>query len=309
MHTTLRSCIGAPWVAALGLGALACAAAPYWTPGRALAAAAGLALGYGLAVAVAAHRRTARGASIAGCDHEARVAETVHELRTPLCSVITALEMVRDGYATTRAEIDEFVSQAAVAARHLAFLVNDVVDAAALSAGGLRLCPGDHAVRDLLAEAGRVLGLQAHARGIDLRLDAPAANLRVHTDPRRCLQVVFNLVGNALKFSDAGTRVVLTVDALPDRVRFRVADEGRGVPRELAERLFTRFARAADATTAATEGNGLGLHLCQRLVEQLGGRIGHWPGSPRGAVFWFELPRAADGDADIDVAHDTAGAR
>ncbi len=221
-----------------------------------------------------------------------QLAHTAHELRTPLACVVTALEMLREGYATTPTEVEEFLDQASLAARHLGFLVNDVLDEAALAAGQLRLHQEDHDVRDLLSAAQRVLGLQARSRGIDLQFAELDAGLVVHTDERRFLQIIYNLVGNALKFTASGETVRVHVEPHGEMVRFLVVDRGAGVPQEARDRLFSPFGSAAMRPGQAVLGTGLGLHVCRLLVDQLGGRIAYEPGPERGSVFWFEQPRA-----------------
>jgi len=212
------------------------------------------------------------------------MAQTVHELRTPLCTVVAALDLLRDG-VRDRCD-DDTLADATVAAGHLTHLVDDVLDDAAITAGRLRLSLGSHRVHELLTEGSRLLRLQAERRSVRLDLGEVDPRLAVRTDPRRFQQVVCNLVGNALKASPAGGTVQLRVETDRQRVRFVVVDRGPGVGRELRGRLFLPFQTGADAA-----GTGLGLHVSMQLVHQMGGRIGHAEPA-HGAVFWFELPRA-----------------
>jgi signal transduction histidine kinase len=239
---------------------------------------------------LASSRQRERQLEAALARRDEQLAHTAHELRTPLASVLMALEMVRDGYANTPAEQAEFLDEASLAARHLTFLVNDVLDSAALTAGRLQLDRGTHGVAALLADGLRILGLQAERRGIAVRCDAVAPDLAMLTDPRRFLQVLFNLLGNALKFSAAGQPIRIAVEASDQRVRIRILDQGPGVPPELRARLFTPFGRGDD--DAGQPSTGLGLFITRQLVEQMDGSIGYLPRLPRGSEFWFELPRA-----------------
>ena len=241
-----------------------------------------------------------------------QLAHTAHELRTPLACVVTALEMLREGYATTPNEVEEFLDQASLAARHLGFLVNDVLDEAALAAGQLRLNQEDHRIGDLLAAAQRVLGLQARSRGIDLHFAEVDERLAIRTDERRFLQIVYNLVGNALKFTASGESVRVLVEPRGEVVRFLVVDRGAGVPQEARNRLFSPFGSAAMAPGQPVLGTGLGLHVCRLLVDQLGGRIAYEPGPDRGSVFWFEQPTAASrrpATVDSAIAQEPAPTR
>lgn len=274
----------------------------------ALAAAAGLgAIGTTVAATAAAfalfeleRRRTAAALQ----SRREQLAHTAHELRTPLTSVLTALEMVRGGYATTAAETEEFLAEADLAARHLGFLVNDVLDEAALTAGQLRMEIADHDVRNLVTEALTLLGMQAERRGLAISAAPIDAGLRIRADGQRVLQVLFNLLGNAVKFSAPGEPIRLDVTATDARVRIAVVDSGPGVPRDLRPRLFQPFSRGDAHGVPST---GLGLHITKRLVECMGGAIGYLPRPLRGSEFWFELPRVPAANAAI--ARDPVAAR
>jgi signal transduction histidine kinase len=235
---------------------------------------------------------------------EQHVAETVHELRTPLCTIVAALELLRGDWFDDPTDAATALDEAALAAHHLGQLVDDVLDDAALSAGRLQLSIGAHRVQDLLGECRRLLRLHAARRGARIAIDAVDDVLLVRADPRRFVQVVANLVGNALKFAPAGSDVQVRVEADARRVRVVVADRGPGVGQDVRHRLFAPFAAGA-----AAPGTGLGLFVSMRLVRQMGGRIGL--ATPvHGAEFWFELPRAVPPDRrQTDVAPAPAAAR
>jgi signal transduction histidine kinase len=228
---------------------------------------------------------------------DAQLAHTAHELRTPLACVLTALELVRGGYATTPAETSEFLAEAELAARHLAFLVNDVLDEAALASGRLRLQLTDHELGDLLLGGARVLGLHAERRGITLHWQEPPAGVRLCADAHRFLQVLFNLVGNAIKFSPPGQSVRVAWERRGGRIRITVADSGPGVPPAQQAGLFEPFAAGEPADAAPS--TGLGLFLAKRLVAAMGGAIGCHGNAGGGACFWFELPAAQRTQAAI----------
>ena len=219
---------------------------------------------------------------------EEQLANTAHELRTPLSAVATALEMLREGVASTPSEQAMFVEQASAASRHMAFLIHDVVDLAAIESGRLRLQMREHRVEDLLADVAKVMALPAQSRDVALDIATAPAGLAVAADRGRFLQVAFNLVANALKFSSAGSKVRVVVECGRSSVRFEVHDEGSGVDELRRGDLFTRF--STNATTG--EGSGLGLYVSSMLVACMGGEIGHHPGKERGSVFWFSLPLA-----------------
>lgn len=263
------------WAGALGPGVCALLAAS----GGGLLAATGVAR---------TQRRFRTGLRRALRRRDEHLARTAHELRTPLTAILSSLEIVRQGHASTPAEVDSFLEIADLAARHLTFLVNDVLDHAAIDAGTLRLELATHAVGDLLRDGQRAFGMHAARHEVLVHADAATETLQVHADARRVLQVLFNLIGNAIKFSPPGRGVHLHVEPDGDRVRFRVVDEGPGVPVELRPQLFHPF--VGDDRHGRADCTGLGLHIARRIVEQMGGAIGYLPRTPRGSEFWFTLP-------------------
>jgi signal transduction histidine kinase len=285
-------------LAVVGLSALA-------VPGPVLALATA-------ALVLAAQSWPRRGAGRAAKDAETRqrnlrnreeqVAHTAHELRTPLAAVTTALELLRDGYAASAEDWQSYVDQATVATRHMAFLINDVVDLAAIESGRLSLHVRPHRVQELFFDVARVMQLTAQGRGVDLRVEESGDELLVHADRGRYLQIAFNLIGNAVKFSAPGMAVRLCALPLEESVRFEIHDCGPGVSPDQRELLFTRFGRVHSATMPTIGGSGLGLHVCKLLVEHMGGRIGYRPGAEAGSVFWFTLPRPLAGTSTAAVA-------
>ncbi|MBL8748931.1 MAG: HAMP domain-containing histidine kinase [Planctomycetes bacterium] len=233
-----------------------------------------------------------------------QLATTVHELRTPLASVVTALELLRDEPAGSPDDSAEIATIAAAAARHLAFLVDDVLDREALRTGTLRLAIGSHRIDGLVDEGLRTLRLLARSRDVQLRAAAIDGDVAVRTDPRRFVQILFNLVGNALKFSPPGGTIEVGVETGPHRVRVAIVDHGPGVPDELRDRLFSPL--GADDGGGLVPGTGLGLFVCARIVQQLGGRIGHDRPPDGGSAFWFDQPRALPRPANTAIA-DSAG--
>jgi len=220
---------------------------------------------------------------------------TVHELRIPLGAVVAALDRLRGDQASGRQPPGEVLAAAALAANHLGHLVDDVLDDAAIAAGRLHLALGSHRVQTLLADCHALLHLHAERRGVQFEVAGVSAGLAVRTDPRRFAQIVGNLVGSTLQATPAGGSVQLRVE--PDRqcVRFVVVDRG-------ADRGPTAASAPATPRAAAT---GLGWQVSMRLVQQMGGRIGH--GAAEHAPTWFELPRAMPRPAPHKLVAPMAG--
>jgi signal transduction histidine kinase len=219
-----------------------------------------------------------------------QLANTVHELRTPLTTILASLSILDDGLAETADERQQFLHNAITATRHLTFLCNDILDTTAFESGKLRMDLGRADVREVLTEAEGLMRPMAIAHDLALTVQLPSDLLAVTADRARTLQVLFNLLGNAMKYSRPRGHVVLRAGYDRDGVLFEVLDDGIGVPAASRDKLFTKFGRA-HGRDSSVAGTGIGLYLCRVLVEAMGGRIGYHekPGGP-GSVFWFTLP-------------------
>ncbi len=214
-----------------------------------------------------------------------------HELRTPLNSIIGYSEALSDGIDGPVTE-DQGRSLARIAnsGRHLLRLIEDLLDHSRLEAGRMEFrctaTPVEDAVRDVVHQARPLLGGRPIV--LEVAIDGPLPP--VWADPDRLRQVLWNLVGNAVKFTDRG-QVRLEARARPDRtVEVAVRDTGPGIPPEELETIFAKFAQLPGNRRS---GAGLGLAICRELVEHMGGRV--WAESEigQGSVFRFTLPAAA----------------
>lgn len=219
------------------------------------------------------------------------VAVAAHEFRTPLAAIIGVLSALRDHDAalTTQHRL-ELIDGAAAQARRLARLVDDLLTISRIEDGALRLALVPTDPRHLLVEA-------AQASGMAGRLVISIGRVgKVRCDPDAAIRVLTNLLDNARKYAPAETKVRISVELEGDAVRFRVADEGPGIPPEERQGIFERFRRLEGGN--AKPGSGLGLYICRGLVEAHGGTIavGEAPGG--GAEFTFTLPRATKQEED-----------
>jgi two-component system sensor histidine kinase RpfC len=253
------------------------------------------------------------------------LANMSHEFRTPLNGLAGMSELL----ATTRMDEEqrECVRTIQASSRSLLALVEDVLDISAIEAGKIRLSEEDFAPRELLASIGLILQPQARAKKLDylVVIDEEVPEL-VHGDAGHMRQVLLNLVGNAVKFTDQG-RVRVDVARLSPAaaegqaanttcLRFTVTDTGVGVPAAMRERLFEAFEQADGSLARRFGGTGLGTTIAKGLVEAMGGRIGFESMEGQGSRFWVEVPfglpapaartpaLAVEGDA---VAMDTLG--
>lgn len=229
-----------------------------------------------------------------------------HEVRTPMTGVLGMAELLQGTHLDPRqrAHVDAIRR----AGEHLLRLVNDALDLARIEAGKLDLDNRDFTLKPLLDEVSGLMAPVAERKGLafvgQLHADAPTA---LHGDRTRIAQILLNLIGNAVKFTETG-HVALETSALQPRgVRFVVADTGPGLNEEQQARLFRRFEQADGARTAARHGgSGLGLAISQELAAAMGGRIRVESAPGAGSRFIVDLPLpAAPASTTGDAAPET----
>lgn len=240
-----------------------------------------------------------------------------HELRSPAATAFTCLDALREGHLGPLPDrAREAVAQAQRSIGHLIATLDDLAEAQRAGLGRLKLEPRAVDAMAALRDVAQALAVRAEQKGIVLALDAalPEAGAPplgpVRADPARLRQVLTNLVDNALKFTERGGRVTLSVrpHTRTDCAQFTVADTGPGIPPEEAARVFDKLYQTPSGRKAG--GLGLGLYIAREFVQLLGGMI--WVDSRPGVgtAFHFTLPRAAPVDAQRSApAPDTADAR
>ena len=216
-----------------------------------------------------------------------------HELRTPLTVVSGYVELLAASL-TDRLTADEreLIDITQAGTKTLTVLVNDLLDLARIEAGRLELaiCPVD--VGDVIERVHRMVSGQAAAQGIDLKIAVAPDLPRVAADPDRLFQVLLNLVGNAIKFTERG-HIQSTVRSVDDGVEISVADTGIGIAPEVQTSIFDEFRQADASTTRKFGGTGLGLAIAKRLVEMQGGALTVESTVGVGSTFTLYLPAAA----------------
>lgn len=223
------------------------------------------------------------------------LANMSHEFRTPLNGLAGMSEVL----AATRLDTEqrECVNTIQASTRSLMALVEDVLDISAIEAGKLKLDITEFALRDVIANIGLILQPQARAKNLlyqsDVEKDVPD---NVMGDAGHLRQVLLNLIGNAVKFTDQGSvrlevvKVASTAEQV--RLRFTVSDTGIGIPDSMRQRLFEAFEQADVGLARRYGGTGLGTTIAKGLTEAMGGSIGFESNEQRGTRFWVELPFA-----------------
>lgn len=217
-----------------------------------------------------------------------------HELRTPLNAIIGYTELIQEEYEERMDEADEVMLEdlgyILRSGQHLLGLIDDVLDLARVEAGEMTISREPFALRELLEECVATVHPMVQ-QGVALKLVLnPGAPVTCVSDRIKVQQVLLNLLSNASKFTHEGEIRVVALQREDGHLEVRVEDTGIGIDSGDHELIFEAFKQADSSTTRAYEGTGLGLSLCMRLVDFLGGEVGMTSTPGLGSTFWFTLP-------------------
>ena len=262
----------------------------YYRSGEQLPSGRYMMYGISLNVTDLAHARDeAKSATASKSDFLASVS---HEIRTPMNGIVGVLNLLKREQLT--AEGRDLLSEALSCSEMLAQLINDVLDFSKMEAGKLEISPLPTDPVDVMESVISLLHPQADAKNLYLRAQAEPMGWAL-IDPLRFRQCLFNVIGNAVKFTHDGgvtVRLSLVGEAQARKLRCEVADTGIGIPPEAQTVLFDRFAQADTGTTRRFGGTGLGLAISRSLTRMMGGNMDFDSREGVGSTFWFEICRA-----------------
>ncbi|MGM5484969.1 MAG: HAMP domain-containing sensor histidine kinase [Nanobdellota archaeon] len=215
---------------------------------------------------------------------------TSHELRTPITPMKAQIQMLMEGFmGKVNGEQQDSLKMVLENTERLDRLIEDILDLSKLDSGNMKFYYGDHNLNKLTKEAVETMRLKAEKKGVRINLKNQTVR-KMRVDKQRFTQVLFNLINNAIKFTDKGKNIDVSVNRSKEGVLVQVKDEGIGIKKKDLNRIFKAFEQVDASRSRNYEGTGLGLAICKSIISNMKGRMGVESESGKGSNFWFFLP-------------------
>lgn len=217
------------------------------------------------------------------------MAMVAHDLRTPLTSIrasLSLMQMGAMGEMPDKAKIQ--IDGAEKNTKRLINLINDLLDIEKMEAGKMEMKYSDCVLQEIFDESAE--SVHEFARNAKVEISVAETPITFQGDQERLVRVLINLLGNAIKFSPANSKVSLTAEEQGDQLEMRVTDQGRGIPSEFKEKIFVRFQQVNPQDKQEKQGTGLGLAICKAIVDGHNGTIGVDSEQGKGSSFWIRIP-------------------
>lgn len=212
----------------------------------------------------------------------------IHDMASPIQTISVALDLVQNGVSHQNREDVDVLARAADASRHLAQMVDSLLDVSRMESGQMPLHWTSVDLRDLAEQAVEAMRLLADAKRIGVAIQGP--KIALHADHDLISRVFVNLIGNAVKFTPEGGKVTIRISRSGGQAKVEVCDTGVGISQEYHERIFEKFVQVEVCHPEHKHSTGLGLTFCKLAVVAHGGTIGVQSRPGEGSAFWFSLP-------------------
>jgi signal transduction histidine kinase len=214
-----------------------------------------------------------------------------HDLKSPTSSILSFLDILRDsGHQLPPQEVAKIIERMDRAGRHMWALINDLLDSTHLESGKISLHKEPLLLSHLCKEVMEHSKAKADAKDIEISLQVAVAELKISLDHQKALQIINNLLSNALKFTPRGGKIYMRVASKDHRTTLEIEDSGQGIPPDELSKIFQKFQQTSTKATEGEKGSGLGLSIVQQLVELHDGKISVQSTLGKGTIFRLEFP-------------------
>lgn len=217
-----------------------------------------------------------------------------HELRTPMTIIKSYLWMLNSGKGGELTEVQtKYITKAMTGSERMISLINDILNISRVEQGKIAFKPEEINLKNFIKEVTEEFKLKAEEKKLELSCTYPEEEITLYQDKQKIYEILLNLVGNSIKYTDEGSITIIAEKVDNERIRISIKDTGRGIGQDERDQLFKKFQRLSSTFTSAAEaeGTGLGLYIVNLYVSKMGGTVGvESEGTGKGSTFYIEIP-------------------